>query len=100
MKVSKTGEVGSVAPSTEKSEVRALPAPRAKADKVSTGQTEEVAKAVALARQATTGARAAKLEAIEAQIRNGTFKPNASAIAERLLQAAEVEATIQAALRH
>lgn len=99
MKVSKTGEVGAVAAATEKPEVR-KPAPREKVDKVTTAQSAEVAKAVALARQTATGARSAKLEAIEAQIRAGTFKPSASAIAERLLQAAEVEATIQAALRH
>lgn len=99
MKVSKTGEVGAVSAATEKPEVRP-PAGREKVDKVSTAQTEEVSRAVALARQAATGARSAKLDAIEAQIRNGTFKPSPSAIAERLLQAAEIEATIQAALRH
>lgn len=99
MKVSKTGEVGAVAAATEKPEVRS-PAPREKVDKVSTGQTAEVEKAVALAKQSATGARAAKLSAIEAQVRAGTYQPNPSAIAERLLQAAEVEATIQAALRH
>lgn len=98
MKVSKTGAVGAVGP-TEKSEVRA-PTRLEKVDKVTTQQTQEVDRAIEVARQSATGARAAKLQAIEAQIRSGTFKPSASAIAERLLQAAEVEATIQAALRH
>lgn len=98
MKVSKTGEVGAVG-QTEKVETRPAPASLTKVDKVSTQKTEEVDRAIALARQNASGARVAKLQAIEAQIRAGTFRPNASAIAERLLQAAETEATIQAALR-
>ncbi len=99
MKVSKTGEVGAVAPTEKVAEGRPA-TPIEKKDKVSKEKTEEVNRAIAVARQSASGARAANLDQIEAQIRAGTFKPSPSAIAERLLQAAEIQATIQAALRH
>ena len=98
MKVSKTGEVGAIG-LAEKVEPRRPPEEK-KVDRVSKERTEEVDRAVAIARQSATGARAAQLMAIEAKIRGGTFKPSSSAIAERLLQAAEIDAALQAALRH
>jgi anti-sigma28 factor (negative regulator of flagellin synthesis) len=97
MKVTSTGEIAAVAV-TGKVEARP-PAKAEKADKVSTAHTEEINQAVALARRTATGARAAQLQSIENQLRSGTFKPSAGAIAERLLQAGETEAVIQAALR-
>jgi hypothetical protein len=97
MKVSRTGEVAAFG-STERTEPRS-PARLEKQDRVSTERTEEVNQAIAVARKAAASARLGELQAVEAKIRAGSFKPSASAIAERLLQAAEIERALQSALR-
>lgn len=97
MKVKDTSEVRRVdanrSPDTKKAET----APRT-ADKVTTEATAQVEAAVSAARHAAGSNRAIRLESIEAAIRNGTFKPDAGRIAQRILDEAAVTAQLQAML--
>lgn len=97
MKVKDTSEVRRVdanrSPDTKKTEQ----GPRL-ADKVSTEATAQVSAAADAARSAASSNRAIRLENIEAAIRSGTFKPDATRIAQRILDEAEVTAQLQAIL--
>ena len=97
MKISDTSEVAAVSP-VERAAVRAA-SPLEKQDRVSTARTEEVNKAIEVAREVAGSARSAHLQEIENQIRSGGFKPNPSQIAERILESAEIDARLQSALR-
>ncbi len=97
MKISETSEVGAVS-SVEKVAARPV-TPLEKQDRVSTTQTEEVNRAIEVARQVAGSSRSAHLQQIENQIRSGAFKPNPSQIAERILESAEIDARLQSALR-
>jgi negative regulator of flagellin synthesis FlgM len=55
--------------------------------------------AVAAARQAMGNDRAVRLDAIEAAVRQGTFKPDPQRIAQRILEDAELTALLQSMLR-
>jgi negative regulator of flagellin synthesis FlgM len=68
------------------------------ADKVSTEAKGQVEAAATAARQALGSNRAVRLEAIEAAIRQGTFKPDPARIAQRILDEAEVTAMLQSML--
>jgi len=70
----------------------------AASDKVSTDSKAQLDAAAAAARQALGHNRAVRLEAIEAAIRQGTFKPDPARIAQRILDDAELTATLQALL--
>ena len=98
MKVKDTSEVRRVdanrTPETKKSESTASTA----TDKVSTEAKAQVEAAAAAARQALGSNRAVRLEAIEAAIRQGTFKPDPARIAQRILDEAEVTAMLQSML--
>jgi negative regulator of flagellin synthesis FlgM len=74
------------------------PAPRTKADKVSVPDTQ-LSALVDTARMSQSVSRVAKLEQLEAAIKNGTYRANPQQIAEQLLSAAEVDAKLQAILR-
>lgn len=73
--------------------------PRTKADKVSVPADTQLAAMVDSARMSQSVSRAAKLEQLEAAVKNGTYRANAQQIAEQLLSAAEVDAKLQAMLR-
>jgi negative regulator of flagellin synthesis FlgM len=70
--------------------------PRAKADKVSDPQ---LAALVDSARVSGSVGRAAKLQQLEAAIKDGSYRANPQQIAEQLLSAAEVDAKLQAMLQ-
>jgi anti-sigma28 factor (negative regulator of flagellin synthesis) len=62
---------------------------------------DDGAQAAALVRAAAAGAgvsRSARLSQLEAGIRNGSYRPSASQIAEQLLSSAEVDARLQVML--
>jgi anti-sigma28 factor (negative regulator of flagellin synthesis) len=73
-------------------------APRNKEDRVSIEQTREIKETIERAKISAGAGRAAQLAAIEASVRNGTFKPNAQQIADKILQAAEVDARLRSLL--
>jgi negative regulator of flagellin synthesis FlgM len=68
-------------------------------DRVSTEESARVAAAVAAATQrAAVGSRAEMLRAIEAAVRQGTYRPDPGRIAQKILDEAEVAARLQALL--
>ena len=98
MMIKNTTSVGAVDPATSKPQTDAATL-RRQSDSVS---TEDAAQAAALARavQANVGmSHSARLAQVESAIRAGTYQPSASALASRLLDAAEVDARLQALLR-
>lgn len=64
-------------------------------DRVSTEESARVAAAVAAAKRQGGGARAEMLQAIEASVRQGTYRPDPSRIAQRILDQAELAARLQ-----
>lgn len=66
-------------------------------DRVTTEESARVAAVVAEAtRKAGAGSRAEMLQAIEASVRQGTYKPDPNRIAQRILDEAELAARLQA----
>ncbi len=65
-------------------------------DRVSTDDSAKVAAAVAQASKTANAGRSAKLQAIEAAVRQGTYKPDPQRIAQEILNEAEVAARLQA----
>src|SRR5690348_12746358 len=72
---------------------------KAVADKVSVDESSKLADQVEVARMRAGGARAAKLQQIEAAVRGGQYRPDPGQIAEQILNAAEVDAKLQAMLQ-
>jgi anti-sigma28 factor (negative regulator of flagellin synthesis) len=71
---------------------------KAVADRVSVDEAAKLADHVASVRQRAGGARAARLSQIEASVRGGHYRPDPGLIAEQILNAAEVDARLQAML--
>ncbi len=69
-------------------------------DRVSVQETKEAEAAIATARGAAGGRRAARLDRLEAEVRSGSFRPDAGRVAAQILADAEVDARITALLRH
>ena len=82
-------------PAAREAQAAATPA----GDKVSTDEQARLAAAVDAARSAAAGSRAVNLEAIQAAIRQGTFRPDPQRIADRILDDAEITAALQAMLK-
>jgi anti-sigma28 factor (negative regulator of flagellin synthesis) len=72
---------------------------KAVADRVSVDEAQKLADHVQVARMRAGGARSARLSQIEAAVRGGHYRPDPGQIAEQILNAAEVDATLQALLR-
>ncbi len=68
-------------------------------DKVSTEVKAQVEAAVNAARQSVGNERTVRLEAIEAAVRQGAFKPDPNRIAQAILDDAELTAKLQALLK-
>ena len=68
-------------------------------DRVSTDDTAKVAVAISQASASAGSARAAKLQAIEAAVRQGTYRPDPQRIATQILDDAELAARLQALLK-
>jgi negative regulator of flagellin synthesis FlgM len=66
------------------------------ADRVSTEDSARVEVALAAARENAGSARAAKLQAIESAVRQGTYRPDPRRIAQEILDDAELAARLQA----
>jgi negative regulator of flagellin synthesis FlgM len=71
---------------------------REETDRVSLERTKELQADIDRAKSSASAGRAAQLQALEAAIRNGTFKPSPQQLAEKLLQSAEVDARLRALL--
>lgn len=69
-------------------------------DRVSVQSSKDAEAAVAVANRAAGGRRAARAERLEAQVRSGSYRPDAGRVAEQILADAEVDARISALLRH
>jgi negative regulator of flagellin synthesis FlgM len=68
-------------------------------DRVSTEDSARIAAAVATATERSgVGSRAEMLQAIEASVRQGTYRPDPNRIAQRILDEAELAARVQALL--
>ncbi len=65
-------------------------------ERVSTDESARVAAAVADASVSAGTGRAAKLQAIEAAVRQGTYRPDPARIAQEILDDAELAARLQA----
>jgi negative regulator of flagellin synthesis FlgM len=70
-----------------------------RSDKVSNEVKAQVEAAANAARQTVGNDRTVRLEAIEAAIRQGAFKPDPNRIAQSILDDAELTAKIQALLK-
>jgi negative regulator of flagellin synthesis FlgM len=68
-------------------------------DRVSTDDSAKIAAAVARASQGASAGRAAKLQSIEAAVRQGTYRPDPQRIAQQILDDAELAARLQALFR-
>jgi negative regulator of flagellin synthesis FlgM len=101
MKVNSPNEVRPVA--ARKAEDTAGPTGTGRAqappDKVSTDESAKLAEAIATVRSQSSASRAAQLQAIESAVRQGTFRPDPSRIAQKILQDAEISAALQAMLK-
>lgn len=100
MKVKSAGEIKPVDARRPDEAQRGSSAGRASAppDTVSTAESAKLAAALATVRSQMGAARTAKLEAIEAAVRQGTYRPDPARIAQQILQDAEVSAALLALL--
>jgi anti-sigma28 factor (negative regulator of flagellin synthesis) len=71
----------------------------AREDRVTAEETESALKAIAVARQGTGLSRSARLDALAAAVEAGTYKPDPSAIAQDILEDAELIARLQVMLQ-
>jgi flagellar biosynthesis anti-sigma factor FlgM len=100
MKVNSPNEVRPVA-SRKAEETSTSPAAgRAQAppDTVSTAESAKLARAISSIRAQSNASHAGRLLEIESAVRQGTFRPDASRIAQQILQDAEITAAMQAML--
>jgi len=97
MKVTDASQIKALAPSKPVEAGGPPAAERAsKSDRVSTQDTERVKAAVAEASRFASTGRAAKLQAIETAVRQGTYRPDPQRIAQEILDDAELAARMQA----
>jgi negative regulator of flagellin synthesis FlgM len=68
-------------------------------DKVSQAQSEQLAQSVAVAQEAAGTANTSRLQKLTEAVRNGSYRPDPDQIAESILDDAEVDARLQAALQ-
>jgi flagellar biosynthesis anti-sigma factor FlgM len=100
MKVNSPNEVRPVA-SRKAEETSTSPAAartQAPPDTVSTAESAKLAQAIATIRSQSSASRAGRLLEIESAVRQGTYRPDASRIAQQILQDAEITAALQAML--
>ena len=98
MKVSDASEIRQVEPKQQADAGRAAPVkePAASPERVSVDQSARLQEAVASVQRNLGMTRSAKLEAIEAAVRQGTYKPDPGRIAQEILNDAEITAALQA----
>ena len=98
MKIDGTKGVANVDAVKEAPAVERATQTKAVADKVSVDEAAKLTEHVASMRQRAGGARAVRLSQIEAAVRGGNYRPDPGQIAEQILNAAEVDAKLQALL--
>ncbi len=98
MKVTDTSQIKALAPGRV-SEPGRPPPERGGGDRVSTEDSAKIAAAVAAAHGSASAAHSAKLQAIEASVRQGTYRPDPARIAQEILDDAELAARLQALFR-
>jgi negative regulator of flagellin synthesis FlgM len=97
MKVTDASQIRALTPGKPAEPGRTPAAERGDAgDRVSTDDSKKIAAAIDAASKGVGAARAAKLEAIEAAVRQGTYTPDPQRIAEQILDEAELAARLQA----
>jgi len=98
MKIEGSKGVGTVDAVKEAPALERATQTKAVADKVSVDEAAKLADHVETAKQRAGGARAVRLSQIEAAVRGGHYRPDPGQIAEQILNAAEVDARLQAML--
>jgi negative regulator of flagellin synthesis FlgM len=96
MKITETEQVAAVGRVASGAE----PAAAAPKDRVTVSQAAEVADAVSGAQATTAQGRVSRLHALEQQVRAGAYHPDPNRVANEILQEAEIEARLQAILKH
>ncbi|HET7754930.1 MAG TPA: flagellar biosynthesis protein FlgM [Anaeromyxobacteraceae bacterium] len=99
MKVRDASQIQAVQPTAQPDAVREARGRRERTDRVSTAQTEKVASAIADASRGAGASRAARLQVIEAAVRQGVYRPDPQRIAQQILNEAEIAAKVQALLK-
>jgi len=94
MKVTDASQISALAPSKTPEPGRTAE-PTGKADTVTTDASAKVSEAVAQALSAAPGSQSAKLQEIAAQVQAGTYRPDPQAIAQQILDDAELAARLQ-----
>ncbi len=96
MKVTDTSQIRALTPGKLPEPGRTPASERGEVgDRVSTDDSAKVAAAIAAASRSVGAAHAAKLEAIEAAVRQGTYRPDPQRIAQQILEDAELAARLQ-----
>ncbi len=98
MKVTDTSQIKALAPGTAPEPGRVPAAARDPGDRVSTDDSAKIAEVIARASGTASAGHAAKLQAIEAAVRQGTYRPDPQRIAQEILNDAELAARLQALL--
>jgi negative regulator of flagellin synthesis FlgM len=96
MKVTDASQIKALAPGKLPEPGRTPAAERSASDRVTTDDSARVAAAVAQASKLASAGRSAKLQAIEAAVRQGTYRPDPQRIAQEILDDAELAARLQA----
>ena len=97
MKVTDASQIKALAPTKLPEPSRSTAPERERAsDRVSTEGSERISAAVMEASRHASAGRAAKLQAIEAAVRQGTYRPDPQRIAQEILDDAELAARMQA----
>lgn len=99
MKVRDASQIKAVQPTAQADALREARERRERTERVSTAQTEKVASAIADASRRAGTSRAARLQAIEAAVRQGVYRPDPQRIAQQILNEAEIAAKVQALLK-
>jgi flagellar biosynthesis anti-sigma factor FlgM len=97
MKISDSKALGPVAAAPQQQQrPAASPGPT---DTVSAADAERVARAVSVAQQAASPARAERIAQLAAEVRSGTYRPDPNQIASEILDEAQVDARLEALLQ-
>ena len=96
MKVMDASQIKALAPGKQPEPAKSAPERAGAADRVTTDDSAKVAAAVAAAAQSSSAGHTARLAAIEAAVRQGTYRPDPQQIAQEILDEAELAARLQA----
>jgi anti-sigma28 factor (negative regulator of flagellin synthesis) len=69
-------------------------------DRVTVDHSRDVNLAMVTSKASVAGGRAQRLQDLEAQVRAGNYHPDPSKVADEILQDAEIDARLQALIRH